>query len=691
MSTPSSTGRATAWNGWAAPPSSDAAQTETAVPSSTSRPRASTPPAPQPIRTSGSSASTTPSNTASGAARCAPATNTTARSQPAPPSAAPASAPAATAATRGSTPDGSVPVVSPAPIRTLMGGTILRAVPGPAGGPRYSGSGRAAPGDRDLRPDRGRQDGRGRPGGRAPRRGHRLGRRPAGLPRPGDPHGRPGRRAPDPADRDPRRHRAVHRGRVRPRRPRRDRRGGRRRAQRRRGRRHRSVPAGRPGRPGSAPAARSRRARAGGRRRGPAGGGCRPRRPGGAGAGRRRGHRSARPSAGDPCAGAGRDGCGPAGRRRALDGADPPPDRAVRPDHGPRRSLRGHRRAGGRHGRRRRRGGGAGRGGRGCLAERPPGAGLRRAAARRRRGHAGAHPPLRQAPAHVDAQAPGRRGARRPRPHSRRRRRRGARQRGLMTFEKWNALGNDYVIVEAAALPFELTPGRIRRICAAHVGVGADGILLLSPPTERGFVAALRIFNPDGSEAELSGNGAREAILYLRHRGWTDSDTFSIQTAAGEIRPTITGPATCAVDMGRARVLHAGELEAGGRTWRYQALTIGNPQCVIFAGEEVETLDLQRVGPPIENHERFPDRTNVSFVHRLDRATLRARIFERGVGETLSSGTGASGAAVAHVLRGGDSPVTVELDGGELLVDVDEALHVDLTGWAIPVFRGELS
>ena len=119
-------------------------------------------------------------------------------------------------------------------------------------------------------------------------------------------------------------------------------------------------------------------------------------------------------------------------------------------------------------------------------------------------------------------------------------------------FEKWQALGNDYVIVERDRLPAPLTAETIQDICDRHTGVGADGVLELSPADEPGFVARLRIFNPDGSEAELSGNGAREAILYLRHRGWTGADTFSIQTIAGEIRPTITGPATCRVDMGRA-------------------------------------------------------------------------------------------------------------------------------------------
>ncbi|MEA2386383.1 MAG: diaminopimelate epimerase [Thermoleophilaceae bacterium] len=259
-----------------------------------------------------------------------------------------------------------------------------------------------------------------------------------------------------------------------------------------------------------------------------------------------------------------------------------------------------------------------------------------------------------------------------------------------MRFEKWNALGNDYVIVERAELPFELTPERIRRICAPHTGVGSDGILLLSESEDRGFVARLRIFNPDGSEAELSGNGAREAILYLRRRGWTDADTFSIETAAGEIRPTITGETTCRVDMGRAKLLSDGTLTSAGREFAYQHLTVGNPQTAI----EVDDLDLDlpRYGAPIEsNTDLFPNRTNVSFWRHDSDSEITARIFERGVGETMSSGTGASGAAVAAVLRGADSPVTVHLDGGDLEVEVGEDLHVNLSGWAVPVYSGTLS
>jgi diaminopimelate epimerase len=274
-------------------------------------------------------------------------------------------------------------------------------------------------------------------------------------------------------------------------------------------------------------------------------------------------------------------------------------------------------------------------------------------------------------------------------------------------FEKWQALGNDYLIIEQRELPFELTPARVRRICEGHFGVFADGVLLLSPPADDAHVADLRIFNPDGSEAELSGNGAREAVLYLRRRGWTDRDSFSIHTAAGEIRPTITGPDTCRVDMGSASLRSGdfpdgpedgrGVVRAGGRDWPFRHISIGNPQCAIHVGSpaELEALHLATIGPAIEADARFPNRTNASWYTSLGDGRVRARIFERGVGETLSSGTGATGAAVAHALEQDRHPglmhVTVVLDGGELEVEVGEDLQINLTGWARPVFVGRLS
>jgi diaminopimelate epimerase len=280
-----------------------------------------------------------------------------------------------------------------------------------------------------------------------------------------------------------------------------------------------------------------------------------------------------------------------------------------------------------------------------------------------------------------------------------------------MRFEKWQALGNDYLIVERDAAPFPITAPRVRRLCDRHLGVGADGVLLLAAPADPEHVADLRIFNPDGSEAELSGNGARQAVLYLRRRGWTDLDQFTINTAAGPISPTITGPLTCTLDLGQARLqskdFPSGPADGTGELgrWRFRHVSIGNPQCAIRVEDAtaLAALDLAEVGPPIEAHPDFPNRTNVSWYTELEPgppARIRARIFERGVGETLSSGTGASGAAVAYVLgrengaaKGGAQAarVSVVLDGGELEVEVDPELRVRLSGWATPVFEGSLS
>jgi len=270
-----------------------------------------------------------------------------------------------------------------------------------------------------------------------------------------------------------------------------------------------------------------------------------------------------------------------------------------------------------------------------------------------------------------------------------------------LKFQKWQALGNDYIIIERDALPFDLNGERVRRMCAAHFGCHSDGVLLLSRSADPRFVAELRIFNPDGSEAELSGNGAREAILYLRREGWTSDDTFSVSTPAGAVTPTITSPRTCSVVMGRAALASAdfpsgppdgrGSVTVSGRTLEFQHVDIGNPQCVIEAGDELEDLDLAALGPPIERSDLFPNRTNVAFIRLDSDHDVRARIFERGVGETLSSGTGASASAVAAVLWGARSPVTVKLDGGELEVEVSDELDVTLTGWAEPVFAGEFS
>lgn len=273
-----------------------------------------------------------------------------------------------------------------------------------------------------------------------------------------------------------------------------------------------------------------------------------------------------------------------------------------------------------------------------------------------------------------------------------------------MKFQKWQALGNDYMVVEADAPPFELTAARIEHICRYHFGAGADGILLISPSDDPEIVANVRIFNPDGSEAELSGNGVREAVMYLRRSGATDQDEFAVNTAAGIIRPKIISDTECEVDMGQASVTSkdfpdapadgCGTIEVHNVLTEFQHVSIGNPQCAIeIAGDRQKLLDLDlpRIGPLLEHDARFPNRTNVSFWQKTGEQSIVARIFERGVGETLSSGTGATGAAVAAFLRGMPAPIVVKLDGGELTVGIDADLNITLTGWAKPVFDGQLT
>ncbi|MGH2857945.1 MAG: diaminopimelate epimerase [Solirubrobacteraceae bacterium] len=272
-----------------------------------------------------------------------------------------------------------------------------------------------------------------------------------------------------------------------------------------------------------------------------------------------------------------------------------------------------------------------------------------------------------------------------------------------MQFEKWQALGNDYLIVEQDELPWRLTPGRVRALCAGHTGVFADGVLLLARSERPDCAADLRIFNPDGSESGLSGNGSRQAALYLRRHGWASADTFAINTPSGVVHPTVTSPTTVTMALGRAATASPdypsgrpdgrGSLSADRTTWSFRHVQVGNPQCAIRVESEdaLAALDLAAIGAVIERHELFPNRTNVSWYVPLAEDLVRARIFERGVGETESSGTGATGAAVAHVLDGGRSPVTVVLDGGELTVGVGEALELTLSGWALPVFAGTLS
>lgn len=272
-----------------------------------------------------------------------------------------------------------------------------------------------------------------------------------------------------------------------------------------------------------------------------------------------------------------------------------------------------------------------------------------------------------------------------------------------MDFAKWTALGNDYVILDEAKGCTAPDPAGVRLLCDRHLGVGGDGVLVIGETPPDDAVASLRIFNADGSEAELSGNGVRQAFLYLSAEGRAPGPEFSILTPAGELRARILSPSRASVEMGTAAVTSGqypdgeadgrGTIAAGGELWSFQHVSIGNPQCAIRIQdiEALENLELSEPGGEIEHSGLFPGRTNVSWWTELAPGKIRARLYERGVGETSASGTGACGAAVDYRLRGGEGAVTVVMDGGELDVEIGEALEVSLAGEAHELFRGALS
>jgi len=246
-----------------------------------------------------------------------------------------------------------------------------------------------------------------------------------------------------------------------------------------------------------------------------------------------------------------------------------------------------------------------------------------------------------------------------------------------MRFEKWQAAGNAYLVMERGELAHALTPARVTRICHPDLGAGSDGILVLGTVSP-GHVR-VQILNPDGSEAEFSGNGSRIAAGYVAGRdGRTE---VVLETLKGTVTAVVDG-GSVTIDAGTAALEGADHAPDGGDppAPAYTFVSLGNPHCVIES-EGVDGLDLAAVGAPIERHPWFPNRTNVEFYRPLGGHDIRMRVWERGAGETLSSGSGSSAAAVAAVVAGrAESPVVVHTDGGELEVAVDAHLAVRLTG-----------
>ncbi len=272
-------------------------------------------------------------------------------------------------------------------------------------------------------------------------------------------------------------------------------------------------------------------------------------------------------------------------------------------------------------------------------------------------------------------------------------------------FSKWQGIGNDYVIVATGELPFELDPARISLICDRHYGIGADGILAWSESATAEF--RMDIFNPDGGRAEMCGNGIRMLARHLYQRGLAGSATFTVDTDAGVITPTVRDDGMVRVMMGQA-VLGGpairgfdgteggGEtvperLEAAGREYIFTFVDMGNPHCVI-ATDDLDSVDLEAEGPAIENHELFPNRANVEFMRVDGPAEVTMKVWERGVGETRACGTGACAVAVAACRSGkAQSPMIVHLPGGDLEIEVDDDLNVTMTGPAEEIYSGNMS
>ncbi|HEX5503181.1 MAG TPA: diaminopimelate epimerase [Thermomicrobiales bacterium] len=265
-------------------------------------------------------------------------------------------------------------------------------------------------------------------------------------------------------------------------------------------------------------------------------------------------------------------------------------------------------------------------------------------------------------------------------------------------YVKSHGLGNDYLVIDPALLPegIALAPATARLLCDRHRGVGGDGVLEPRPARD-GADFGLRIWNPDGGEAEKSGNGLRIFAKYLYEHGHTAATRFAVATPGGvagcELRldGAMGRVAAVTVEMGAAVFAPLDRLVVGGAELAVTALSVGNPHCVVVV-PDLGAVDLARLGPAIERHPAFPARTNVQFAQPVGADRVRALIWERGAGETLASGSSSCAVAAAcHRLGLTGRAVTVEMPGGELRVRIDDREHLWLTGPVEEVCRGAFS
>lgn len=273
-------------------------------------------------------------------------------------------------------------------------------------------------------------------------------------------------------------------------------------------------------------------------------------------------------------------------------------------------------------------------------------------------------------------------------------------------FVKSHGLGNDYMVLDSQDLGFDLTPAAIKLLCHRNYGLGSDGILLLVTSDSADF--GLRIFNPDGSEAEKSGNGLRIFAKYLFEHGHTQSESFRIDTPGGMVTAEleiVDGKAPyVTVEMGKAtftsslipvsgdeREVVGEQMGVAGQTLTFTAVSVGNPHCVVFR-DTLDEAEIRKIGPILETHEMFPNRINVQFAKPVSRDRVETLIWERGAGYTLASGS-SSCAVASACLRNGltDGRVTVSMPGGELDIEIRDDWSIKMRGPVEEVASGKLS
>jgi diaminopimelate epimerase len=273
----------------------------------------------------------------------------------------------------------------------------------------------------------------------------------------------------------------------------------------------------------------------------------------------------------------------------------------------------------------------------------------------------------------------------------------------LMKFTKMHGLGNDFVVIDAVTQNVRVTASMVRRLANRTLGIGCDQVLVIEPPTDLDVDFNYRIFNQNGGEVEQCGNGARCLARYVQDRQLSGKNPIRVKTMNRTMELHLTNDHLVQVDMGNPELepaevpfdaeqranLYA--IEIDGSNYQIAAVSMGNPHAVLLV-DDVDSAPVEKLGPALEAHNRFPEQVNVGFMQVVNRQTIKLRVFERGAGETQACGSGACAAAVAAIQQElVDSPVTVQLTGGDLTIDwPGESEPLLMTGPAVSVFHGRV-